>query len=202
MEQAKNAKTLVLIRHGQSVYNLQKKFYGWHDPELTDLGRKQAEEILDRIDEYIEPDCIVSSDLIRAVDTAIPIAKKYSLELQEFKDFRELNHGDYEGLSFEEIAERNQKDIDKICRNSKYFNFPNGENYDELYQRARKRLDILLEDYNNIILVGHYGTIDSLMTGLFFGTPMSDNFFDIKNATINKIRFYQDGKISIDCINA
>lgn len=193
MRKKKNVKQIVFIRHGQSEYNVKNKFYGWHDPDLTDLGRKQALELSERITKYIDPEVILCSDLKRAVNTAIPIAKKFGKKPVIYKEFREINHGDWEGMTFDEIKTEFPDEAGIWIENSKIFRYPNGENYIDTYNRAKKILDKELKKYDSLILVAHFGTIDSLLSGIFFGEPVSENGFKADNATVIKFEII-DGK--------
>lgn len=182
----KSVKQIVFVRHGQSEYNVAHKFYGWHDPDLTDLGRQQAAEVAAKIQDFIEPEIVICSDLKRAVNTANPIAEKFGMEPVQFKSLREINHGEWEGLTLEEIENEHTEEAGIWAENPKLYRFPNGENYVDAYARARKTLDSQLRKHDKLILVAHYGTIDSLLSGIFFGDPVSDNAFCAYNASIIK----------------
>ncbi len=182
----RDIKKVVFIRHGQSEYNVENKFYGWHDPDLTDLGREQALEVAAKIADYIEPDAVLCSDLKRAVNTATPIAEKFGLEPIQLEAFREINVGDWEGMTYPEIKASYPEEIENWENSKKKFRFPSGENYIDLYERAKKELDLQLEKYDNIILVSHFGLIESLLSGIFFGNPISENGFHAENAKIIK----------------
>ncbi len=177
-------KKLVFVRHGQSVYNVERRFYGWEDCDLTDLGREQAEIVAAKIKNYIEPDIIISSDLKRAYNTAKPIADVYGMDVVKYKDLRELYVGDWEGKKIEDLKSSEPENFERFIIEQKKFHFPNGESYYELYQRARKQLDEVLEEHSSVIMVAHYGVIDTLLSGLFFKDPTSLNSFVAKNSSI------------------
>ena len=92
----------IMIRHGFSVANLEKRFAGHSDFPLTDIGRLQAERCAEALkDEHI--DAIYASDLSRAFETAIPVAKAHGLTVVPHKGLREIYAGEWEGKPFDEL---------------------------------------------------------------------------------------------------
>jgi broad specificity phosphatase PhoE len=88
---------LIVIRHGESVYNDQKRFTGQADVPLSPLGKRQAAALGERLaGEHL--DAIVSSDLLRARDTAEAIASYHALPVYEDSDLRELALGEWKVL--------------------------------------------------------------------------------------------------------
>lgn len=180
-------KEIVFVRHGQSVYNQEYRFYGWSDPELTDLGIEQANEAAAKIREYMSnPDKIICSDLKRAYDTAVPIAQVYGLEPRKFEGLREIKNGDWEAKRVKDVQKEYPELFKRFIKEQKSFTFPNGENYLDVYKRARAVFDSELECCGSMILVAHYGVIDALLSGIFFGNPLSKNGFLARNARIIK----------------
>ena len=93
---------LILIRHGVTAWNLEKRFQGQIDTPLTDLGHEQAEKTADALSG--EPvSCIYTSDLVRAQQTAMPIADNLGLPLLAEPSLRERNFGAFEGKTHAEI---------------------------------------------------------------------------------------------------
>jgi probable phosphoglycerate mutase len=96
---------LVLWRHGQTVWNVERRFQGQSDIPLDQTGQAQAERAA-RLLAALRPDLIVSSDLTRAASTAAPLARLTGLEVTLDKDLRERHGGCWEGLTDAEIRER------------------------------------------------------------------------------------------------
>lgn len=94
--------TLILVRHGFSVSNDQKYFTGNLDIPLTDLGKMQAERCAEYLKD-VRADCIYSSDLSRAMDTAKPISEKLNLPVCPDSSLREINAGEWEGVKFTDL---------------------------------------------------------------------------------------------------
>jgi glucosyl-3-phosphoglycerate phosphatase len=96
---------LVLWRHGQTVWNAERRFQGQSDVPLDETGQAQAERAA-RLLAGLRPDLIVSSDLSRAAGTAAPLARLTGLHVILDKDLRERHGGCWEGLTDAEIRER------------------------------------------------------------------------------------------------
>jgi broad specificity phosphatase PhoE len=92
----------VLWRHGQTVWNAERRFQGQSDIPLDDTGQVQAERAA-RLLAALRPDMIVSSDLTRAASTAAALARLTGLEVGIDKDLRERHGGRWEGLTDAEI---------------------------------------------------------------------------------------------------
>ena len=95
--------TLYIIRHGESRGNLENRFVGSSDWELTDRGHEQA-KLLGEYMKGIDIDAVYSSDLIRAVDTARPFADAKGMKIIQRKNLREIDGGEWEEVLFEDIA--------------------------------------------------------------------------------------------------
>jgi glucosyl-3-phosphoglycerate phosphatase len=95
----------VLWRHGQTIWNLEKRFQGQSDIPLDEIGVRQAERAA-RLLAGLRPDIIVSSDLQRATSTAAPLSRITGLPVNADKDLRERSGGEWEGLTDSEIRER------------------------------------------------------------------------------------------------
>ena len=97
--------TLVVWRHGETDYNVERRFQGQSDVPLNALGRRQAAEAA-RYLATLRPSAIFSSDLLRASVTADALARLTGLPVRLDKDLRERYGGVWEGLSSAEIEER------------------------------------------------------------------------------------------------
>lgn len=98
------AGTVVLLRHGQTPWNEQRRLQGNADIDLNDLGREQAEQAAGVLAE-LRPKAIVSSDLRRASDTARIVARASGVSVRIDKRLRERGFGPWEGLGHAEIEE-------------------------------------------------------------------------------------------------
>ena len=95
----------MLWRHGQTVWNAERRFQGQSDIPLDETGQAQAERAA-RLLAALHPDLIVSSDLSRAAGTAAALGRLTGLEVALDKDLRERSGGSWEGLTDTEIRTR------------------------------------------------------------------------------------------------
>ena len=95
----------MLWRHGQTVWNAERRFQGQSDIPLNETGQAQAERAA-RLLAALRPELIVSSDLSRAAGTAAALARLTGLEVTLDKDLRERHGGGWEGLNDAEIRAR------------------------------------------------------------------------------------------------
>ena len=95
----------MLWRHGQTVWNAERRFQGQSDIPLDETGQAQAERAA-RLLAALHPDLIVSSDLSRAAGTAAALGRLTGLEVRMDKDLRERSGGSWEGLTDTEIRTR------------------------------------------------------------------------------------------------
>ncbi len=95
----------MLWRHGQTVWNAERRFQGQSDIPLDEVGQAQAGRAA-RLLAALRPDLIVASDLSRAAQTAAPLSRLTDLEVTLDKDLRERSGGRWEGLTDTEIRTR------------------------------------------------------------------------------------------------
>jgi len=122
----------VLLRHGQTTWNIERRFQGHTDIPLDDTGREQAERA-GRMLAALRPDAIVSSDLVRASSTAQPLARLTGLVPVPDKDLRERSGGLWEGLTDAEIRER-------YPRERESWDPPEGESREAVAERVARAL--------------------------------------------------------------
>lgn len=99
------ARRLVLLRHGRTAWNAERRFQGQADPPLDRVGFAQAYEVAAMI-AALEPDVLVSSDAARALQTAEAVGAATGLDVLPDVRLRERSLGHWEGLTREEVADR------------------------------------------------------------------------------------------------
>jgi 2,3-bisphosphoglycerate-dependent phosphoglycerate mutase len=101
---------LILLRHGQSTWNLENLFTGWTDVGLTDQGEEEAREAGRLMTEAgLDPDVLHTSVLVRAIDTAeitLKVMGRQYLPVRRSWRLNERHYGDLQGLNKKETAER------------------------------------------------------------------------------------------------
>lgn len=158
---------ILLVRHGQSQGNAERRFGGHSPTPLSELGRRQAEATARALaSEGVT--AIYSSDLLRAVQTAEPLARATGLEINRASAFRERSVGLLEGLTFEEAAERYPDEYAALLRRDFEHVLAGGESYRQLLDRASAELDRAAEHHRGgtIAAFSHTGTICILVLHL------------------------------------
>ena len=148
---------IVLVRHGATDWNLQGRCQGSTDRDLSDVGIRQADQIAELLSEQ-EINAIYSSSLRRAQQTAERISQPHKLPVLIEEDVRELDHGELEGLTFNEIKAnygdflvRWRSEPAEIC-------VPGGERLADVAERAWNGLHQIVQrhaDAERILVVSH-----------------------------------------------
>ena len=146
-----------LVRHGATEWNHTKRAQGMADIALNDAGREQGQQAAKRFLE-VPLEAVYASDLVRAAETARPIAEAQGLTVHTDPRFREIDQGEWEGLEVSEIARR-WPDLWGPARH--YSKRPGGESPQEVRGRALEGLKDVVRAHpdGNIIIVSHGGTI-------------------------------------------
>ena len=129
---------LILLRHGQSTWNLENRFTGWIDVPLTEQGKKEAEEA-GKLLRDIPIDLAFTSVLVRAIDTlriALKAAGQENVPVQYDKALNERMYGDLQGLNKAEMAKKFGEEQVKLWRRSYDVAPPNGESLKDTAARA------------------------------------------------------------------
>ncbi|TQQ79610.1 histidine phosphatase family protein [Halonotius roseus] len=95
--------TLVVVRHGETMWNRQQRVQGWAAVGLTDRGHRQAAALADAVADSYAVDRVVSSDLRRTLETARPLARAVDCEPTTDRRWRERDFGVLQGLSYGEL---------------------------------------------------------------------------------------------------
>lgn len=132
---------LFLARHGQTRWDREHRMQGQLDSPLTDDGIRQAEHLAERLcGRGITTVC--SSPLGRALQTASIIVERIEAELIEIDELAELDHGDFAGMTWDEVDERYPTAREERAANRYGWAFPAGESYAQARARARRALSI------------------------------------------------------------
>lgn len=189
---------LYLIRHGETKHNKEFRFIGRTNPALSENGKSQAKALAERLaDENIS--AIYASDLLRATQTASIIAEDSGVEVIANEGLREIDFGDWEGLSYNEIMERDKETLDSWIENPTGVDIPSGESWHDFAARVNAAFDDIIKkaDGKAIALVTHGGPIKLLMTRFhggdphffksFWPQPGGVNIVEIDDETVNVI---------------
>lgn len=151
---------LYLVRHGQSAGNAEGRFGGHSPTPLSELGKQQAEATAAALSKE-KIDAIYSSDLLRALQTAQPLAERLNLLAIAHPAFRERKVGVLEGLTFDESKEKFPNDYYALVNRDVHHVITEGESYRQLLKRATNALHEVIRTHHGgkIVIFSHTGTI-------------------------------------------
>jgi probable phosphoglycerate mutase len=167
MSETETKTRVLLVRHGQSRGNAEGRFGGHTATPLSDLGRAQAEATaLALAAEGVT--AIYSSDLLRAVQTAEPLARATGLTVETTDAFRERSVGLMEGLTFEAAAAAHPEEYAALLRRDFERVLAGGESYRQLLDRSSAHLDRAIEANRGgtLAVFSHTGAICILVLHL------------------------------------
>tara|TARA_B100001939_G_C16912971_1_gene605510 strand:+ start:512 stop:1117 length:606 start_codon:yes stop_codon:yes gene_type:complete len=162
---------LVLVRHGQSIWNKKNLFTGWKDPDLTDQGAFEAENTGEKLKEQgFSFDVMFTSELKRAQNTGEIILEKLNesnLTTIKSANLNERDYGDLTGMNKDEARTKFGEEQVHIWRRSYDVPPPGGESLKDTYERVIPYFesDIMPEinDGNNVLVAAHGNSLRSLV---------------------------------------
>jgi broad specificity phosphatase PhoE len=192
---------LIVVRHGETSYNVEDRLTGQADIPLSPLGEQQAL----RVGAYLASeklDGIVSSDLQRARNTAFAIAAHHGLAVEEDPDIREIALGNWEGMLFSEIMALEPELVANWRANASLFAPTGGETLIQLRTRIVCALDRWYTRYpdGNVVWVAHGGTIGVLICHLLDIDINRRRQFHLDNASVSEF-IYESERIRIMRLN-
>lgn len=185
---------LFMVRHGETELNSALRFWGKSDVRLGAQGLGQAERLRDRlIAEKLE--AIYSSELVRARVTAEIIASGHRLTVINCPELGEVNFGELEGLTFEEIKSRYPEVAKKWLERSPELEYPGGESRNAFNQRVACFLTRLEKHTarENILIVAHSGVLRTLICQLLKAPINLSWQLRIDLASLSIVETYRNG---------
>ena len=184
---------VILVRHGQTLWNLERKYQGHSDVALSDTGRKQAELAGFRLArEKIH--AVYSSDLSRAVETATCIAGHHGLTVTPLPALREILFGEWEGLNYDQINAQWPEAMGKLWTRPAEVTIPGGESFAQVQQRAYGAVREIVSKHSgeNVVITAHGGTIGVILCAAL-GMDLN-HVWSIRqdNTAVNKLEYYDD----------
>ncbi|MFE5958764.1 bifunctional RNase H/acid phosphatase [Streptomyces rubiginosohelvolus] len=197
--------TLVLLRHGETALTPEKRFSGsgGTDPELSAVGRGQAERAAGHFAALGTVQEIVSSPLRRCRETAAAVAARLGLDVRIDESLRETDFGAWEGLTFGEVRERYGDDLTAWLASPDTAPTGGGESFAQVAERVAAARDRLVARYagRTVLLVTHVTPIKTFVR-LALGAPPEALFrMELSAASISTVAYYGDGNASVRLLN-
>jgi broad specificity phosphatase PhoE len=196
---------VLLIRHGQSKGNMERRFGGHTSTPLSARGYKQADATAHTIKKE-SVTAIYSSDLARALETARPLSKLTGLPVNGAHAFRERSVGVMEGLTFEDAAQQHPEQYAALLRRDFEHVLTGGESYRQLLDRAWQKLDEIIAQNRGgkIAVFSHTGTICILalhLMGALDSPELKPVWISSANCGITRFELRHDGFVRVLCLN-
>ena len=192
---------IYFVRHGQTIWNVEKRFQGLSDSPLTELGITQAKLLGEKLKD-IKFDKFYSTSLKRAYDTANYIKGNRKQKVEIFDDFVEISMGDMEGIKQEDFKKLYPEQVKNFFFNQLEYNPSSfgGESFLEVRERVIRGLNKFIElnkNYERVLVVSHGATLKTLLhyiSGKDIST-LSDEAIP-KNTSYTIVK-YENGKFEI-----
>ncbi|MEW5758001.1 MAG: histidine phosphatase family protein [Candidatus Omnitrophota bacterium] len=194
---------LLLIRHGQTNYNLKKRYSGFADVGLNKTGKQQARGLVKKLEkEKIHK--IYASDRKRAIQTAKILFK--NREIEKISDLREIHFGVFEGLTYKEILQKYPVIYKRWLKNPYKITVPKGESLSDLKKRVIRAIKKIMNSAKGgsasggktVAIVTHGGVISVFLNHLL---KTRDFWNTIPKSASLSIVEHKNKKIKINLFN-
>lgn len=191
--------TLILIRHGRTHYNDDRRYSGQLDVPMTSQGLLQVQGTSKYVIENFKVDSVYSSDLSRAYDTVLPIAKHFGLPVTTLRDLRETDVGDWHDAYYDDLIVKYPELMVQYHNEPGAFRFPNGEDSTDVQKRALRAIEtIVKENEGKTVAIGSHGGLIRALCAAWLGlsTEQYSSAPHIYNASVTVAK-YENGKVEI-----
>ena len=154
---------IILIRHGETAWNRERRMQGQTDTPLSDIGRAQAEALGQRMTKH-KFSALYSSDLSRAYQTAAAVARVSGREIRRDPALRERTFGIFEGLTYAEMAQRYPEEHARFLQRDADYAVPGGESPRQFYERGLACINGIADAHPDecVVVVTHGMVLDTL----------------------------------------
>lgn len=191
------ATTIVLVRHGVTAHTTGRRFsggLGGDNPPLSEEGRAQAAEVASWLTELKDSiDVVVASPVRRTRETADIVASALGLPVEEEPGFAEMEFGEWDGLTFTEVAERDKERMEAWFADMATAP-PGGESFVEVRERVLDGLKRVLAAHagRTVVVVSHVTPIKTLVAHAM-EAPLDSLFrMELSPAAVSVVAFYPD----------
>lgn len=179
------------MRHGQSQGNIEGRVQGWLDSPLSERGQHQAHCLARRLAAETEIHLVVTSPLLRAVDTAKIITPYLNCPLTCDPDLREYNMGPITGLTLQEIRKKYPERYLAFERNEPASYLPGEEGVEPFMKRVQHGMDRVLAQITEgqaALVVAHSGTLNICLKNWLEISGHNLSSFEFNNASLTIVR--------------
>lgn len=182
-------KRLLLLRHARHAAGIHHQFLGSTDIGLSERGRLEAASIALLTNTY-QPDRCFCSPLKRCIETIGPFSK---LHLEINPDLREIDFGNWEGMTFDQIRDADPSSVDRWAHFDPDFAFPGGERIGDFLKRIRLVAGTLAAcEGKTVLAVTHGGVIRALICHFLGLHPQQYLLFEIGYASLTTLDLFDE----------
>ncbi len=170
--------TIMLVRHGNTDWNVQEIFRGRADVELNETGTKQA----DLLAEYLKPvamEAVYSSPLKRALKTAEIVAAPHQIDVLPCQELIDFDYGEWQGLSNDTVRKKYRALYTGWLNNPHLAKLPQGESLDDVTERATRLVDQVIPKHKGAVLLVSHRVVHKVLICALLGLDNS-HFWNIR----------------------
>ena len=183
---------LLFVRHGETDWNLELRYQGHKDTDLTPKGIQQAERAAEITAEY-NPQALYASDLKRTMHTASIIGKVLNMAAKPEPGLREIDFGEWEGLTYPEVKEKYPAEVEIWREAPLQACVPGGEDLRQVLDRVLSAVEkACSSSKGNIVFVTHGGPIRLLLCHI--GVEGAMGVYPVRPGSVTVVN-YSDGKM-------
>ena len=156
---------IILLRHGETTWNMEGRYQGQEDTPLSERGREQGRKAALALKD-VPIDRAISSPLSRSYETCRMAADYHHLTVAKDPRLTEISHGLWEGIHADEIEARYPEEFHLWHTRPEKVQMPEGENLEDLRKRAREAFDEYAERYyGETVLVAAHDAVSTAHLG-------------------------------------
>ena len=172
---------IILVRHGETEWNVSEIFRGRSDIELNETGIRQAELLAEYLNK-IKIDAIYSSPLKRAFKTAEIIAGYHKLDVDIATGLIDFDFGQWQGLSHQKVKAKYEELYAAWTNRPDQVKMPDGESLDDVRKRATGVVNNLIASYQGTVVSVSHRVVNKVLICALLGLDNS-HFWKIKQDT-------------------
>jgi len=172
---------IILVRHGETEWNVGEIFRGRVDIELNETGIKQAELLAEYLSD-LKIDTIYSSPLKRALKTAEIIAGYHKLDVEITPGLIDFNYGEWQGLPHQEVKDKYKELYAEWIKNPHRVKIPAGESLNDVRERAMGVVDDVIAKYEGTVVLVSHRVVNKVLICALLGLDNS-HFWNIRQDT-------------------
>ena len=179
---------LILVRHAQTIDNSNFRLSGHIDSKISNIGKEQIKYLTSYLKD-LSIDSIYTTTSSRTKNTVLEISKLNSIDIIEVENLKEINFGDFEGMTFNEIKESYPNEFQNMIDDGYDYKYPNGEGLIDTYKRVCREIDKIIKysEGKTVLICSHGGTIRNIISYLITGSYKHHWNFKIDNASVTII---------------